>query len=217
MTVRVSKNRVALENMPLNLARSTSLAAATVVNLATATGNLVHITGSLGPITSFGVAPAGSMFVLIFDASPTITYNATTMILNTGTSNYTCAPGDRALALSEGSGSWVVTILKRNGSMVAVGSAPLTVAASRSLTADDDGKTLSITAVGDVTLTVPAGLPSGFGCAIYQSTSGAAVFTGSGATIVPATSGHTKTGGVGKMVAIVQVGTNTYSLNGGTA
>lgn len=219
MAIRVSKNRVVLENIPLNLSKSGSIASASTVNLATATGNLIHISGSTGPITSFGTVPAGTMFTLIFDSTPTINFNATTMILNTGTSNYTCAAGDRAMLLSEGGGNWVVSIIKKDGTSTTSGASAGTVdvASSRSLASSDDGKTLNITATTDITLTVPTGLPAGFGCAIFQSTTGAAAFSASSTTIVPATSGNTKTGGAGKIASLIQTSTNTYSLSGGTA
>lgn len=119
MPIRISKNRVALQGIPLNLAKSASIVSASTVNLATATGNEVHITGSTGPITSFGTVPAGTVFTLIFDSTPTLTYNVTSMILNTGGLNYTCVAGDRACAVSEGSGNWVVTIIKNDGTAVA--------------------------------------------------------------------------------------------------
>ncbi len=222
MALRVSKNRIALENIPLHLSKSNSITSASSVNLATATGNTVHITAATGPITSFGVVPAGSTFLVIFDSTPTITFNSTSMILNTGGANYTAAAGDRAIALSEGAGNWIVNIIKKDGtSLVSSGvsssGGTLDVSASRSIASTDDGKVLNITASSAITLTVPSGLSTGFGCAIYQAGAGAATVSGSGATITPATSGNTKTGGAGKMTALVQTGTNAYSFSGGTA
>ena len=170
MAIRVSKNRVALENIPLHLARASSIASASSVNLATATGNFLHVTGSTGPITSFGTVPAGTMFTLVFDSTPTISWNASTMILNSGGSDYVCLAGDRAILLSEGGGVWVVSIIKKDGrSIASSGGGVSDVASSRSLSSSDDGKTLNITASSDITLTVPSGLSSGFGCAIFQA------------------------------------------------
>ena len=192
MALRVSKNRIALENIPLNLSRSTSMASATTVNLAAATGNMIHITGSAGPITSFGIVPAGTIHLLIFDSTPTITYNTTSMLLNTGGANYTAVAGDRALLLSEGAGNWIVNIIKKDGTSVVSSSSSgptnstINVASSRTLVSTDNGNTLNVTSATDITLTVPAGLPVGFGCAIYQSSAGAAILSGSGATITPA-------------------------------
>lgn len=220
MAIRVSKNRVALENIPFHQAKAVSLASGSTVDLSTASGNLVHITGSAGPIASFGTVPAGSMFTVIFDSTPTVTYNATSLVLNTGGTSFTASAGDRAMLLSEGGGNWIVSVIKKDGTSL-VGSSSssgiVSVAASRALSASDDGKTVTITASSDVTLTVPAGLPAGFGCAIYQSASGAAIVIGSGATVTPNTTGHTKTGGSGKITALVQTATNAYSFSGGTA
>lgn len=222
MALRVSKNRIALENMPLHLARSANIVSASTVNLATATGNMIHVTASSGPITSFGTSPAGSMFLIIFDSTPTITFNATSMILNTGGVNYTAIAGDRAIALSEGSGNWIINIIKKDGSSVVSSSGTsnagtIDVSASRTLLATDDSKTLNITASSNITLIVPSGLPTGFACAIYQSSTGAAILSASGTTITPAVSGNTKTGGTGKMTALVQTSANSYSFSGGTA
>lgn len=221
MAIRVSRNRVAIENIPLNLSKGANIASAATINLATATGNFLHITGAAGPVTSFGVVPAGTMLTLVFDGTPTINYNASTMILNSGTSNYSCSAGDRAILLSEGGGNWVVSIIKRDGTSIVSsggsGGGTVDVASSRSLGAGDDGKTLNITASSDITLTVPAGLPGGFGCAIYQSATGAAILSPSGSTIMPATSGNTKTGGLGKIASLIQTSNNAYSLSGGTA
>src|SRR5690349_628474 len=61
--------------------RGTAIASAATVDLSTATGTNVHITGSTGPITSFGTAAAGVERTLIFDSTPTITHNATSLIL----------------------------------------------------------------------------------------------------------------------------------------
>lgn len=107
----------------LKLKKGANIASAGTINLANATGNEVHITGSTGPITSFGTVAAGVVFHLIFDSTPTITYNAASMILNTGGVNYVASAGDRALAISEGGGNWNVTIFRADGTPVAGASA----------------------------------------------------------------------------------------------
>ena len=83
---------------------STPLAAGATVDLSTATGNFVHITGA-STITSFGVLPAGARFVLVFDGICILTYNATSLIIP-GSANKTTAAGDACLIISEGSGNW---------------------------------------------------------------------------------------------------------------
>ena len=81
-----------------------ALAAAASVNLALATGNYLHITGT-GTINSFGTCPAGARFVLVFDGVCTLTYNATSLIIP-GSANKTTAANDCCMIVSEGSGNW---------------------------------------------------------------------------------------------------------------
>ena len=81
-----------------------ALAASATVNLASATGNFLHITGA-ATISSFGTCPAGARFVLVFDGICTLTYNATSLIIP-GSSNKTTAANDCCMIVSEGSGNW---------------------------------------------------------------------------------------------------------------
>jgi len=81
-----------------------NIASATTTNLASATGNYLHITGTT-TITGFGTVNAGVPFWLVFDGALTITYNATSMILP-GAASIATAAGDSGLFISEGSGNW---------------------------------------------------------------------------------------------------------------
>jgi len=56
--------------------KGADIASAATVDLSVATGNLVDITGSTGPITSFGTVLVGVKFSLKFDSTPTITHSA---------------------------------------------------------------------------------------------------------------------------------------------
>ncbi len=89
----------------LNEAKSTDIAGASTINLASSTGNLIHITGSGWTATSLGTLPAGSTRELIFDGVGTLTYNATSLILQ-GQTNITTDAGGLGFAISEGSGNW---------------------------------------------------------------------------------------------------------------
>lgn len=80
------------------------IGSASTVDLSTATGTVVKITGTT-TITSFGTVAAGKMFVLKFAAALTITHNATSMILPGAQSILTVA-GDVLVFLSLGSGNW---------------------------------------------------------------------------------------------------------------
>lgn len=78
-------------------------------------GNTVHVTGSV-TITTWGTAPqAGAWMWVIFDGTPQLTYNATTNKLNSNATNYTVVAGDRAYVYAESTTSYVVTIIKLDG------------------------------------------------------------------------------------------------------
>lgn len=99
------KDKSTLENA-IYEAEGNALAAASVVDLASATGNFLHITVSGSQtIASFGNCPAGARFVLVFDGVCDIQYNATQLILP-GLSNITTAVGDCMMLISEGSSNW---------------------------------------------------------------------------------------------------------------
>src|SRR5574340_200191 len=86
--------------------QGTATASAATIDLgAITTGSYLHITGTTGPITSFGTVAAGVERILVFDSTPTITHNATSMILLGGASR-TLAAGDVSVFRSEGSGNW---------------------------------------------------------------------------------------------------------------
>lgn len=96
------KDTNTLENA-LYEAQGSALAASASVNLSTANGNYLHITGA-ATINSFGTCSAGSRFILVFDGICTLTDSATLIL--PGGSDITTAAGDCALLVSEGSGNW---------------------------------------------------------------------------------------------------------------
>jgi hypothetical protein len=97
------KDKSTLENAIFENQGST-LAAGATVDLNTATGNYLHISGT-GTINSFGTCPSGARFILMFEAAATLTYNATSLIIPGGT-NKTVVAGDCCLIVSEGGGNW---------------------------------------------------------------------------------------------------------------
>ena len=97
------KDKSTLENAIFETKAST-LASGATVDLNTATGNYLHISGT-STINSFGTCPAGARFIIVFDAAATITYNATSLIIP-GLANKTAAAGDCCMIVSEGSGNW---------------------------------------------------------------------------------------------------------------
>lgn len=84
--------------------KATDIASASTVNLASALGGLVHITGTT-TITAFSSAVVGATVVVVFDGSLTITHNATSLILPNGL-NIRTKTGDTLILVSEGSGNW---------------------------------------------------------------------------------------------------------------
>lgn len=96
------------------LRKGDDIASAATVDLALATGNSVVITGAGGPITSFGTTPAGTIFDLTFTGTPTITHNATSLIIP-GQANVTIVAGDQARVKSLGSGNVQIQVFRETG------------------------------------------------------------------------------------------------------
>jgi hypothetical protein len=88
-------------------AKGADLAAAATVTLSSATGDYIHVTGTGGPITSFGTAKAGLERTLVHDAAHTLTHSAN--IINLGSTNILTAAGDVSRWRSEGGGVWRMT------------------------------------------------------------------------------------------------------------
>ena len=104
-------------------ARAADIASAATVNLDTATGDLIHITGTT-TISAITLAN-GLERDVVFDGALTLTHNATTLILPGG-ANITTAAGDRATFRGDGSGNVrCMHYTKANGQAV-IGAAALT-------------------------------------------------------------------------------------------
>ena len=88
----------------------TTIASAATVDLSAATGNSLTISGTTG-ITSFGTVTAGTIFVLTFSGSLTITHNATSLICPNNQDIITQA-NDQVVLESLGSGNWRVVLVK---------------------------------------------------------------------------------------------------------
>lgn len=90
----------------LSLAISTPLAVGSTVNLTTATGNIVPITGT-GTIISFGSTDnPGEQFELVFDGIVNITNSAS--LIGLGGGSMTVSAGDRLMVVAETSTVWRV-------------------------------------------------------------------------------------------------------------
>jgi len=85
--------------------KSIDIAGDTTIDLSTATGNLIHITGSGWTCTSLGTVQSGTTVKLVFDGVGVLTYNATSLILQ-GYADITTAANDIAIFASDGTGNW---------------------------------------------------------------------------------------------------------------
>ncbi len=105
MAIRISKNRVALSGIPLNLAAEVDVASAGTTNIGAAASNNIRITGTT-TITAFDNVAAGIRRTVRFQGALTLTHNGTSLILPGGVSIVTVA-NDTAEFLSLGSGNWI--------------------------------------------------------------------------------------------------------------
>lgn len=102
----------------LNLAVGANIASAATINLTTATGNFVHITGTTA-ITAVTLG-SGMMRQVVFDGILTLTHHATNNNLP-GAANITTAAGDRALYWSDGAVVYCVNYQRADGTAVVAG------------------------------------------------------------------------------------------------
>lgn len=125
----------------LFLKKGADIASAATVNLSTATGNTVHITGTTA-ITAFTMV-AGEVVDVIFDGALTLTHHLTNNNLPGG-ANITTAAGDRARYFYDGTTVWCMNYTRASGRPVVGG------------IIQGSAVTMSGKTVGDVT-----GLPAG--------------------------------------------------------
>lgn len=92
--------------------KGSDIVSAATTDLGAVPGLFHDITGSTGPITSFGTVSAGIWKIIKFEGTPTLTHNATSLILPGG-ANVVAAVGDMLQATSEGSGNWRVNWFTR--------------------------------------------------------------------------------------------------------
>lgn len=118
----VSTAAQTMTSIAINEAKGADISSATTPNITSASGNMVHITGTT-TITGFATGQAGIRRVLVFDGILTFTHNSTSLILPTG-ANITTAAGDTCVMISEGSGNWRCTSYQRKDGTALVGSTP---------------------------------------------------------------------------------------------
>lgn len=107
--------------------KGADIASASTVDLSTATGDFIDITGTT-TITAFGTMAAGIQRTVRFTGALTLTHNGTSLILP-GSSNITTANGDVAILRSLGSGNWkCLHYAKQNGKAVVESASSLSAA-----------------------------------------------------------------------------------------
>ena len=94
--------------------KASDVASAASTAVGAAVGRIVDVTGVV-TITSFGTVAAGIWRIVRFTGALTLTHNAVSLILPGG-ANITTVAGDCLVAVSLGSGNWVVTQYQRNSS-----------------------------------------------------------------------------------------------------
>jgi len=87
--------------------KASDVASAATTDLGAVVGRIVDISGTT-TITSFGTVAAGIWRICRFTGALTLTHHATSLILP-GAANITTVSGDCLVAVSLGSGNWVVT------------------------------------------------------------------------------------------------------------
>lgn len=125
----------------LKFAAGASIASAATVNLSTATGNTVHITGTTG--ISAWTMTAGQFMQVIFDGALILTHNTTTNNLQ-GAANITTAAGDRATVYYDGTTTYVFGYHRADGTaLVSTGGKMLLVPA----VATTSGTAINVTSI----------------------------------------------------------------------
>lgn len=111
--------------------KGADIVCAPTIDLTTATGNLVHITGSTGPVTEITVA-VGAEYTLIFDASPQINHSASLKLPREA--NLTIEAGDRLIVRGDTSGAVVTGFLPVDGGFATSAEVKAGALASRAAT-----------------------------------------------------------------------------------
>jgi len=100
---------------------------------------------------------------------------------------------------------------------LAAQSVPIEITGSRALTAADNGAMLYSASASAITLTVPSGLPIGFGVAVAQNSTGQVTITAGAGVTVNSVSSYTKTSGQHAVIGISQTTPNNYKFVGSGA
>lgn len=109
-----------------------TIASAATVDLAKAKGNVVHISGNTGPITSFGSPQAGAEFTIVCDSTPVISAGGN--ILTPGSADYQTVANACFRIVSEGAGVVRIVAATHGGGVATMGKVTIASAATVDLT-----------------------------------------------------------------------------------
>lgn len=164
-----------------------NIASAATLNLSTATGNTVHITGTTA--TSAVTMTAGQWMQCIADGAWPLTYHATNNKLNTGGANYTCSAGDSVFFFYDGTTVYA-QIVKADGTAVVAPN------------------------IGPVRQTVLSGPVDANGLASFGGSTSSTAVTASGTLIATAANGFNAKGQVARIGSITNPSWTGLSTNG---
>lgn len=154
-TGTVASFSVTFTGFAVNEVKGADIASASTINLTTATGNLVHVTGTT-TITAITI-PSGAERTVVFDGILTLTHNGTTLILPGG-ANITTAAGDTMKVRGDGSGNArVVSYQAADGSRrydPGAAKAWIKCDAAGSIQASYNVTSITDNGTGDVTVTI---------------------------------------------------------------
>lgn len=141
-----------------------------------------------------------------------VSVTATSPLTKTGTST---APVLGMPAATTASPGYMTAAQVASLTAVATVLVPAAITASRDLVAADNGNTLYNNTANNYTLTIPAGLPLGFGVAVVQKSTGAVTVAAGASTVLTSADAFTKTGGANKVISVINSGlSNDYILSG---
>lgn len=169
----------------VNFAPAVTLPSGATVDLGVAGSNNITISGSV-TITSLGTAADGVERKVTFSGSPTITHNATSLILP-GNTSITAAAGDTAEFVSLGAGNWRCRSYTRKNGTALAGLSGITHSSRSSNTIlglGDKGVLIDATGTWAQTFTAAATLGNGWFCYVRNSGTGDITLDPNGSEVI---------------------------------
>lgn len=143
----ITLDGVLLKDGRIDTAQGADIVCAATINLETATGNVVDVTGSTGPVTAVTLSQ-GHWRLVRFTSTPTITHGASLVLPNAV--DYTCAAGDYILFVGYASSVVRAYIMPASGNLPFVDTQPVVVGSvdkTKKVRFEVDGLTTATTRV----------------------------------------------------------------------